>query len=72
MVEFLDKRFNLTIDLEEINQQIEEQEAKINQMRMENPKIDEYIGRLKRDEELTHEESEKLVKEIDALFKKRG
>lgn len=70
MVEFLNERFQLAIDLEEIDQQIEEQEAKINQLRMEKPEVDEYLGEIERGEGLTQDESEKLVKEIYNLFKK--
>lgn len=72
MVEFFDKRFSLSIDLEEINQENKNQEGKIKQMRMENPEIDEYIGKLESGGKLTSDESEKLVKTIDNLLKKRG
>lgn len=68
MVELFNKRFNLAIDLAEINQETEKQEGKIKQIRMGNPEIDEYIGRLEGGGELTHDESEKLAKEIDNLL----
>ncbi len=69
-IEFLDKRFDLAIDLSEVNQQIQEQEEKINQLRTEKPEIDGYIKKLERSEPLTHDEGEKLVKEMDELFKR--
>ena len=70
VIEFFDKRFNLAIDLEEIDQQVEEQERKINQLRMENREIDACLGALERGGVLTHEENEKLVQEIDNLLGK--
>ncbi len=70
VIEFFDKRFNLAIDLEEIDQQVEEQERKINQLRMENREIDACLGTLERGGVLTHEENEKLVQEIDNLLGK--
>lgn len=70
MIEFFDKRFNLAIDLEELNQQIEKQEGAISQFRLENPEIDGCLSKLERTEELTPEENEKLAKEINDLLSK--
>ena len=70
MIEFFDKRFNLALNLDEIDQRIEEQEQRINQLRIAKPEIDECLAKLERGGELTQTESEKLVKEIDDLLKK--
>lgn len=70
VIKFFDRRFNLGIDYREINLEIEKQEEMINRMRAENPEVDEYISKLETNGMLTHEESEKLVKEIESLFKK--
>lgn len=70
MIEFLGKKLNFTIDLEELNQQIEKQEGIINQFRLENPEIDECLSKLERTEELTPEENEKLAKEMNDLLSK--
>jgi len=72
MIEFFDKRFNLGIDFNEIEQEVEKQEDLINQMRMENPEVDEYIRKLETYRQLAHDESEKVVKEIENLLQKRG
>jgi cell division protein FtsL len=66
----LGKKLNFAIDLEELNQHIEKQEGTINQFRLENPQIDECLSKLERTEELTHEENEKLAKEINDLLSK--
>ncbi len=70
MIEFLGKKLNFAIDLEELNQQIEKQEGIINQFRLENPEVDECLSKLERTEELTPEENEKLSKEMNDLLSK--
>jgi len=72
LIELFNKRFNLGIDLGEINRAIEKQEEMIDKMRMENTEIDEYIRKLETFRTLTHDESEKLVNEIENLLKKRS
>lgn len=71
LIEFMDKQFSLGIDLSGLNKQSEEQEGKIAQLRAAKPEVDGWLGKLERSEPLTREEGEKLVKEMDGLFKRR-
>ena len=71
LIELFDKRFKLGIDFGEINRAIEKQEEMIGKIRMGNPEVDEYIRKLETFRTLTHDESEKLVNEIENLLKNR-
>lgn len=71
IIEFLNKRFNLGMDFSELNKQTEEQDKKIAQIRAEKPEVDGWLVKLEKGEPLTREEGEKLVKEMEGLFKRR-
>jgi proteasome assembly chaperone (PAC2) family protein len=71
ILSFLNRRFNLDLDLERLNLEIEDQNEKIVQLRRENPEIDQYISRLESGLKLDEEEQFKLVKEVYEILGKR-
>jgi proteasome assembly chaperone (PAC2) family protein len=72
VLSFLNRRFNLDLDLERLNLEIEDQNEKIVQLRRENAEIDQYINRLESGLKLDEEEQFKLVKEVYEILEKRG
>jgi proteasome assembly chaperone (PAC2) family protein len=71
ILSFLNRRFNLDLDLERLNLEIEDQNEKIVQLRREHPEIDQYISRLESGLKLDEEEQFKLVKEVYEILGKR-
>jgi len=69
---FLDKRFNLNLDLRELDKEIKDQNTKISQLREENPEINKYLGLLEGELSLSEEEQMQLTKEVTELLEKRG
>ena len=69
---FLDKRFNLGLDLEEFDLEIRKQNIKIARLRVEHPEINKSIKFLESGLSLNEEEQLKLAQEIYQLLKKRG
>lgn len=67
---FLNKRFNLGMDFGELNQQIRQQNLKIEQLRQENPEVNKCIGALESGLSLSEEEQMELIKQITAALKK--
>jgi predicted ATP-grasp superfamily ATP-dependent carboligase len=70
VVEFFDTRFNLGIDLSDLDIAVKKQNEKIASMRFSFPEIDKYIRNLESNVALSQEESEKLVKEIEEYLKR--
>ncbi len=69
---FLDKRFNLGLDFEGFDLEIEYQNEKIAQLRKEDDEINKYINRLESGMSLDEEEQLKLVREVYELLGKRS
>jgi len=67
---FLDRRFNLGLDLGELDLEIRDQYERIAQLRGENAEIDRYINRLESGLSLNEEEQVKLAREIYGLLEK--
>lgn len=65
---FLNKKFNLEIDLEEFDIRAKAQNEKLSWLRKENPDIDKYISRLETGQRLEEEEQLKLIREVYDLF----
>jgi predicted ATP-grasp superfamily ATP-dependent carboligase len=65
LLHFLNCRFGLGIDLEELDREIEIQEEQIARLRKQNREVDEYIARLELNVGLTQEEVGRLVEEIN-------
>ena len=69
---FLDKRFNLGLDLGELDLEIRDQYEKIAELRRENPEIDRYVNRLETSLSLNEPEQVKLARGVYELLKERG
>ena len=67
---FLNMRFNLGLNLERFDQEIEHQNAKIAQRRKEDAEIDKALSALERGQRLEEEEQLKLAREIYELLGK--
>ena len=72
ILSFFDKRFNLGLDLKELDEQIGEQNRKIAWLRDDDPEINKYIGMLESGLSISEEEQVELIKGIAELFKKEG
>jgi proteasome assembly chaperone (PAC2) family protein len=66
---FLNKRFNLGLDLSEFDLRIRNQHERIARLREENPEINDTIRRLENGLMLNEEEQLKLTKEVRDLLK---
>lgn len=69
---FLNKRFNLGLDLRELDGEIRDQDIKIARLREENPEINKCLGLLEGGLSLSGEEQMELIKEVTELLEKRG
>jgi proteasome assembly chaperone (PAC2) family protein len=65
---FLDRRFDLGIGLEDLDEMVVSENARLGQLRARSPEIDQYITRLESNLALSDEESEKLVKEVQEFL----
>jgi len=68
VLEFLDQRFGLQIDFQDIDEEISQQNEKIARARDSSPEIDEYINKLESNLRLSEKENEKLVKQIEEFM----
>ncbi len=64
ILSFLNRKFNLSLDLIELDREIEEQNEKMEQLRRENPEINKFIAMLERGIPLSEEEQMKLTSEV--------
>jgi predicted ATP-grasp superfamily ATP-dependent carboligase len=71
VLEFLDERLDLGIDLDGIDQEAERQDERLAGLRGDSPEIDSYINKLESGVGLTPEESESLVKAVDEFLRRR-
>jgi proteasome assembly chaperone (PAC2) family protein len=65
VLQFLDKRMSLGIDCAPLDMRISQQSARIGQLRISVPAIDESISKLESGIHLTDEETMRLVREIE-------
>ncbi len=73
VLEFLNQRFDLGIDLSDLEEEIRWQNQVIAELRNAFPDIDESIKRLESNLRLSDEESQKLVQEVEKFLReKRG
>jgi predicted ATP-grasp superfamily ATP-dependent carboligase len=61
---FLDRRFDLGIGFEDLDDLVMSENVRLGQLRARSPEIDGYITRLESNLALSEEESEKLVREV--------
>ena len=69
---FLDRRFNLDLDLGEFDLEIRRQHEKIAKLRERNSEIDKCIEILERGLSLGEDKQMRLAKEISELLETRG
>jgi proteasome assembly chaperone (PAC2) family protein len=69
ILEFLDTRFDLTIDFGDIDTNIAKHSELITELRDRSPEVNNYINKLESNFGLTQEESEDLVREIEVFLK---
>jgi len=72
ILSFLDKRFNLGLDLKELDEKIRDRNEKISQLREEDSEINKYIGMLESGLSLSEEEQMELIKGITELLEEEG
>jgi proteasome assembly chaperone (PAC2) family protein len=68
---FLDKRFNLALDLRELDERISDQNIKIDQLREEDSEIDKYIGMLESELSLSEAEQVELTMKVTDLLEEK-
>lgn len=69
---FLNRRFDLGLDLGKFDLEIKYQNEKIAELRKENAEINKYISMLENGRRLDEEEQLKLAREVCELFEKKG
>jgi len=67
---FLDKKFNLDLDFNELNEDITNQNALIEQLREEDSEINKYIGMLESELSISEEEQVELTMKVTAILEK--
>lgn len=68
LLNFLNFRFDLGVDLSGLDREIEIQDRRIARIRKKNFKLDEYMGKLEQKIDLSQEEIEGLVEELDKFM----
>jgi len=71
VLEFFNQRFDLRIDLSDLDEEIKQQNQLIAEVRNSFPDIDESISRLERNLRLSEEENQKLVQEIGKFLREK-
>lgn len=69
VIEFLDERFDLGIDLAAMDEDAVGQETRMTDLRRNSPEIDSYISKLESGLGLTQEESESLVRGVEEFLR---
>ena len=72
VIQFLDKRFNLGMDLGELDLEIKNQGEQLELLRRQDSEVDKYIGMLERGVMLSHNESEKLAEEVMEFLERKA
>lgn len=70
-LDFLDRRLGLGLDFMELDGEVELQNTRIAALRDRSPDIDGCISKLERNESLTADENEKLLREIEGAVNRR-
>jgi len=68
---FLDRRFNLELDLAELDEQIAQQNTTIARLRQENSEINRYIGAVESGLSLSEQEQLELIKAVTECLEER-
>jgi proteasome assembly chaperone (PAC2) family protein len=68
LLDFFNKRFNLGLDLSDLDEEIRQQNVKIFELRNRNPEVDAYINKLESNTRLTDDESQDLIAEMERFL----
>lgn len=71
MVDFLDRRLGLGVDLRDLDSEVARQNERLGQLRLRSPDVDNYLTKLESSQTLTDEENEALVTEVQQLLGRR-
>ena len=71
VLEFLDIKFDLAVDLSDIDDAVAAHHEKLAQLRSRSAQVNEYIEKLENNIALTQEESNELVREVEDSLKQR-
>lgn len=69
VLEFFNQRFDLSLDFNDIDNQVRAQNEKLARLRTEYPEIDGLIAKLESNQPLSDEENEKLAKQVQESIK---
>jgi len=69
---FLDKKFNLGLDFAELNEEIKNQNTKIEVLREEDSEIDKYIGMLEAELALSEDEQVELTMKVTEILEQKS
>ena len=69
---FLDKRFNLSLDFTELDEEINNQNTKIEMLREEDSEIDKYINMLEGELALSEDEQMELTMKVTELLEEKN
>ncbi|MHC4640880.1 MAG: PAC2 family protein [Planctomycetota bacterium] len=72
ILSFMEKRFNLDLDFTELDEEIKNQNTKIEMLREEDSEIDKYIGMLEGELSLSEAEQLELTMKVTELLEKKG
>ena len=72
ILDFLDKRFNLDLDFEELNTEIGGMNAGFEELKNQNSEVNRYLQLLDRGIALSHDEGETLVREVARFLLKNN
>lgn len=70
LIDFVNARFNLSIDQGDLDNEIAGQNQRISQLFQKSPEVEGYVGKLETGEGLNAEEGEKLAHEMAEFLKK--
>jgi len=68
ILSFLNRRLNLELEFKELDEQINEQNTKIEQLRQQDPKINRYIATLESGLSLSEEEQFELIQSVNEIL----
>ena len=72
VLEFLDKRMDLSLNFDGIDASVKQQNDKLGRLRKSSPDIDGFIRKLENNIQLSEEEHESLSKAVDDCLRKRN
>ena len=72
ILQFLDTKFELALDLSDIDKAVAAHDEKIAQLRSCSPQVNSHLEKLESNLALTQEESEELVREVEVSLKQRN